>query len=258
MPDSISTELKQQARIALVSAIKEEIAPLVRGWKAREIWFDGRRYPLFETVNGAGGRVVAICSGIGAEQGRRATEAVIQEAHPSKIISVGFAGALNSSLKVADIVEPRVVVNGADGSRTDIGSGNGTVVSAMAVVDRDEKRRLADAYGALAVDMEGAHVARGAEARGIGFAALKAISDELEFAMPPVNEFVSAQGQFRYAGFAMHVALRPWLWRRTIALERNSRKASRTLCRALAKYIARENQSQRSGQPSISGESLDA
>ncbi len=183
--------------------------------------------------------VVAVCSGIGAEQGRRATEAVIQRVHPAKMISVGFAGALDSSLKVADIVEPRVVVNSADGSRTDTGSGQGTMVSSLAVVGRDQKQRLASAYDAIAVDMEGASVALGAQAHGLEFAALKAISDELDFAMPPMNQFVSHEGKFGYARFAMHVVVRPWLWGRTIALARNSLRASRALCAAVEGYLKR-------------------
>ena len=134
---------------------------------------------------------------------------------------------------MADIVEPRVVVNSADGSRTDTGSGKGTIVSSLAVVGRDQKRRLASAYDAIAVDMEGASVALGARAHGLEFAALKAISDELDFAMPPMNQFVSHEGKFGYARFAMHVALRPWLWGRTIALARNSLRASRALCAAV-------------------------
>ena len=221
--------------------MKEEIAPLVRGWKARQIWHDGRSYPYFESGGNGARRVVAVCSGIGEEQGRRATEAVIQQAHPSKMLSVGFAGALDASLKVADIVEPRIVVNSRDGSRTDTGRGNGAVVSAQAVAGPEQKRRLASAFGAIAVDMEGASVALGAQAHGLEFAALKAISDELDFAMPPMNQFVSSEGKFRYARFTLHVALRPWLWGRTVALARNSLRASHALCAAVEGYLRREN-----------------
>jgi adenosylhomocysteine nucleosidase len=237
MSDVIQAQPARRAEIALVSAIREEIAPLVRGWKASRIWHDGRSYPFFESGGEDAGRVVAVCSGIGAEQGRRATEAVIQKARPAKMISVGFAGALDSSLKVADIVEPRVVVNSADGSRTDTGRGNGAVVSALSVAGPDQKRRLAGSYGAIAVDMEGASVAMGARAHGLEFAALKAISDELDFAMPPINEFVSVEGQFRHARFALHIAVRPWFWGSTIALARNSARAARALCGALESYL---------------------
>jgi adenosylhomocysteine nucleosidase len=229
----------QGTRIGLVAAIKEEIAPFVRGWTAREIVTDGHRYRFFEKQDSEM-RMGLVCSGIGAEHGRRATEALIQESRPSKIISVGYAGALGSTLKVADIVEPRTVVNSADGSRIDTGSGQGILISSMVVADRDAKHRLADTYGAIAVDMEGASAAAAAQAHGIEFVALKAISDPLDFAMPPVQKFVSARGQFRYAAFALHVMVRPWMWWRTIALARNSAKASQALCRAIEEYLSRE------------------
>jgi adenosylhomocysteine nucleosidase len=236
MSDSAATNRTRHTQIGFISAIREEIAPLVRGWKARDVVRDGYRFRIFERLE-AETKLALVCSGIGAEHGRRATEVLIQEVRPTKIISVGYAGALVPRLKAADIVEPALVVNALDGSRTEIGSGQGTLVSSPVVADRDEKRRLAQAYSAVAVDMEGASAALGAQAHGIEFAALKAISDPLEFAMPPVQRFVSSEGQFRFVAFAIHVSLRPWLWWRTIALARNSAKASRALCAAIESYL---------------------
>jgi adenosylhomocysteine nucleosidase len=245
MPDGGVGDRKRHAQIGFIAALKQEVAPLIHGWKKREIIADGHRFSFFENKDGEMGTAL-ICSGIGAEHARRATEALIQEVQPKKIISVGYAGALVSGLNVADIVEPRVVVNAADGSRTDTGLGQGTLVSSTAVADRDEKGRLAVAYDAVAVDMEGASAALGAQAHGIEFAALKAISDPVDLAMPPVQKFVSASGQFRFVAFATHVMLRPWLWPRTIALARNSARASRALCAAIASYLERESVSARS------------
>jgi adenosylhomocysteine nucleosidase len=230
----------QVVKIGLIAAIHEEIAPLVRGWKAREVVVDGYRFRIFERHDGETD-LALVCSGIGAEHGRRATETLILEVRPTKIISVGYAGALVPTLKVADIVEPRFVVNAMDGSRADTGTGQGTLASSPVVANRKEKRRLAETYGAIAVDMEGASAALSAHAHGIEFAALKAISDPLEFAMPPVQEFVSIRGQFRFLAFGLHVLVRPWLWWRTIALARNSARASRALRSAIDEYLKREN-----------------
>ncbi len=223
------------SRLAIVAALEREIAPLVRGWKVREIEHDGRRYRLFES-DGA----FLICGGIGAEAARRATEAVIREVQPGRVISVGFAGALDATMKVADVLEPRVVVNAADGARTETGSGQGTLVSYSGVASRDQKQRLAKAYGAIAVDMEAAAVAQGAQVRGVEFGTLKVISDAAEFTMPPVERFVSGDGQFRSAGFVAHVAMRPWLWGRTVVLARNGARASRALCARIGTYLKAE------------------
>ena len=132
-----------------------------------------------------------------------------------------------------------MVVNSADGSRVDTGSGQGTLVSYSGVADREQKQRLGQAYAADAVDMEAAAVAQATQAHGIQFGALKAISDVADFAMPPTERFLSSDGEFRTASFVLHVAVRPWLWGSTIALARNSAKASQALCAAVEGYLGR-------------------
>ena len=102
------------------------------------------------------------------------------------------------------------------------------------VAGADRKTKLAKAYGALAVDMEAAAVARGAETHNIQFLAVKAISDQLDFAMPRVDRFVNGAGQFQTARFSAYVALRPWLWKSVIQLGRNSSVASRVLRNTLS------------------------
>ncbi|HEX9110370.1 MAG TPA: phosphorylase [Terriglobales bacterium] len=223
------------SRIAIIAAMEREVKPLIRGWKFRTLEHGGHRYRLFEN-----GDAVLICGGIGAEAARRATEAVIQEARPVRVVSVGFAGALDSTLKVADVFEPRTVINAADGVRAATGSGQGTLVSYAAVAGKEQKQRLGRAYGAAAVDMEAAAVAQAAQARGVDFAALKAISDAAGFSMPATERFLASDGQFRTVKFALHVAVRPWLWGSTIALARNSARASRALCAAIEAYLKRK------------------
>jgi nucleoside phosphorylase len=221
-------------RIAIVAAMEREVAPLVRKWQARSVEHSGRRFKLFEN-----GEMALICAGVGAEAARRATEAIIQEVRASHILSVGFAGALDTALRVGEVFEPRTVINAADGTRTDTGCGQGTLVSFGTVAGPEQKRKLRDAYSAVAVDMEAASVAQGAELRGVRFGALKVVSDEVGFAMPPVEDFVKADGSFRSARFALHVAVRPWLWRATVVLARNSAKATQALSAALEQYLTR-------------------
>jgi len=224
-------------KIAIVAAMEREVRPLIRSWKVRMIEHDGRRYRLFEK-----GEASVVCGGIGAEAARRATEAVIREVNPLRVISVGFAGAVDDSLP-GQVVEPRIVINAADGVRTEVGSGDGILVTSATVAGKEQKARLGKAYGASAVDMEAAAVAQGAQARGVEFGALKAISDDADFELPGMDSFVACGGTFQSARFAGHVALRPWLWGTTIALARNSSKASKALCRAIASYLGRETPS---------------
>jgi nucleoside phosphorylase len=215
--------------------MEREVRPLIRNWKVRTIEHGGRRFRVFEN-----GEATLVCGGIGAEAARRATEAVIQEVHPARVISVGFAGALGASLQVGHVFEPRTVINAADGVRTECGSGEGILVSSVTVAGKEQKIQYGKAYGAIAVDMEAAAVAQGANARGVKFGAVKVISDVADFNLPAVNRFVAPDGSFQSVRFACHVAVRPWLWGTTIALARNSAKASRALSDALAGYLSRE------------------
>jgi adenosylhomocysteine nucleosidase len=234
--------MPNSAKVAMVAALEREVNPLVKRWNQVEREYEGRRFKFFGS-----GRVVVVCGGIGAEAARRATEAVLTLYQPGLILSVGFAGALDPILKVGDIFAPSRVVDARDGSRTEMAMGRGVLVSAVAVAGVEAKKKLAGSYGAQAVDMEAAAVARGAQARGVGFMAVKAISDESDFAMPAMDRFVDERGQFTTGRFAIFSAVRPWLWPQVIQLARNGAKASRALCTELERYIQEPEKSEVSG-----------
>jgi hypothetical protein len=67
------------------------------------------------------------------------------------------------------------------------------------------------------------------------FVAIKVISDESSFLMPPMERFIRSDGTFRSGSFALYAALRPWLWGPVLRLARNSAKASYRLCEFLSK-----------------------
>jgi adenosylhomocysteine nucleosidase len=213
------------SRVAIVAALEREVHPLVKQWRVIEKEHGGRRFRIFEKDD-----VVLVCGGIGAEAARRAAEAVIGLYAPDVIYSAGFAGALDAKLKIADVMQPRRVVNTGDGSSVNLDHGEGVLVSFATVASPEQKAKLRESYGAHAVDMEAAAVARAAEARGVGFAVVKVISDEVDFTFPSLERFVDVEGRFSEARFAFFVALRPWLWRQVARLARDSNRASRALC----------------------------
>jgi adenosylhomocysteine nucleosidase len=224
------------SRIALVAALEREVRPLTKTWSARECEHDGRRFRFFENRD-----AVVICGGIGGEAARRAAEAVIAIFQPTVIYSVGFAGALDSSLKVGDIVQPARVVNALDGSSLSLKDSDGALISFGSVASPEQKVKLRESYGAQAVDMEAAAVGRVAELHGVSFGIIKAISDEIGFEFPSTEGFIDSSGRFSERRFALFAALRPWLWGRIFQLARNSARASRSLCVALETSIGRQN-----------------
>ncbi|MBS1852622.1 MAG: phosphorylase [Acidobacteria bacterium] len=225
-------------KVAIIAAMEREVAPLVRGWTLRQREYEGRQFRFFERL-AEKESTVAVCGGIGSAAARRATEAIIRLYGPERVVSAGFAGALDAKLKVGEVLRPSVVIDAGSGSRSAVSDGVAGVVLVTydAIADPEQKARLAAAYGAQAVDMEAAAVAQGAEVHGVAFAACKAISDEADFSLPASESFVGPEGQFQTGRFMLYVGLRPWLWRATIRLAGNSGKASCALCGALQDFM---------------------
>ncbi len=223
--------LPNPAKVAIVAALEREVRPLIKQWRPVERDHDGRKYKFFEND-----RAVLVCSGIGPEAARRAAEAIINLYAPVLVQSAGFAGALDSSLKVGTVLTPICVIDAKDGSRIEAGVGHWVLVSVDHPASVQEKAKLAEAYWAHAVDMEAAAVARAAQAHDITFIGLKVISDEADFEMPPMEPFIDSGGKFRTGAFAAYVAVRPWLWLRVLQLARNSTKAANALCEWLRQY----------------------
>lgn len=217
-------------KVAIIAALEREVKPAVKNWRITEREYGGHQFKFFESE-----RAVLVCGGIGPEAARRATEAAIALYQPVLVMSVGFAGALEKELRVGDIFCPQKVVDTQDGSTIDAGGGTRILVTVASIAGSGQKEKLAKAYGAQAVDMEAAAVARGAQARGVRFMAVKAISDESNFEMPELESFIREE-KFRTTSFVAWTAVQPWLWPRVMRLARNSSKATQALCRWLSEY----------------------
>jgi adenosylhomocysteine nucleosidase len=228
-PVRIVAILSDSRKVAIVAALEREVWPLVKHWPTTHKQHEGRAFKFFEH-----GNAVLVCGGIGAEAARRAAEAIITLYRPALVISAGFAGGLDPALRTGYTLNPRLVIDAGDGSRTDSGIGEGVLVSFSATADFEQKATLAQAYGADVVDMEAAAVSRCAQAHGIRFTACKAVSDSRDQRLPPVAGFVASDGTFQSFRFLAHVAMRPWLWAGVGQLARNSAIAAQSLCKELA------------------------
>jgi adenosylhomocysteine nucleosidase len=228
---SAETNLPDSCKLAIVAAFEPEVRPLVKDWGIVKREHEGRRFTFFERDH-----TVVVCGGIGAQAARRTTEATLHFYHPALILSAGFAGALDPTLKVGNIFQPRFVIDVKDGSRVETRAGTGTLLTISGIAGANQKAKYLNEYGPAAIDMEAAAVARAAQLHSVPFIAVKAISDEHDFDVPPMDGFVSPDGKFHTAAFAVFIAIRPWLWGRTARLARNSAKASRVLCSWLDQY----------------------
>jgi adenosylhomocysteine nucleosidase len=220
--------------------MEREVELLVRDWERSSISDGARSFAAFEKNDRA-----VVISGVGRDHAEAAARAALQPYQPDLLVSAGLAGALIRSLKAGSVVTPNVVVDAADGSEyrcsTEVGGvvGGGVLVSASQIAGIEAKQKLVERFHGLVVDMEAAGVAKAAQEAGVGFRCVKAISDEADFVMPPLAQFVDAEGNFQSEKFAAWALVRPWQWARVIALGSNTRKAVKALCEWLEKNLSR-------------------
>ena len=221
-------------KIAIIAASERELGPLIKSWRSVKSNHEGREFTFYESDY-----AVAVCGGIGAENGRRAAEAIFVRYSPELLISAGVAGALVPELHVGDTVFPAVVIDAGDGSRHESAIRDAALgktplartilISLPEVAGADQKKQLAKSYAAHVVDMEGASVARAAQMHNLPFLAVKAVSDEVNFEVAELNRFIR-DGQFQTKLLIFYLLPRPWLWLKMVRLARNTQLASHNLC----------------------------
>lgn len=227
--------MKSEGRMVVIAALRREVAGLVSGWKRCATDVLGVECFVSD-------RAVVAYAGMGAGRAVRAVEAALQMGPARVLVSAGWAGACDSALEVGAVVQAERVIDARTGERFFPVDGprvgvSGTVVTAAAPAGVAEKERLRASYGAAAVEMEAAAVARVARARELPFAAVKAISDGTDFEMPEMSGFVTEDGRMREAAFGVHVALRPRLWRPVMEMASGSKLAAERLSVALTQWM---------------------
>lgn len=223
--------------VAIIGAMERELAPLIADWDLAMLESNGRPFICYE-----GPGVVAVFAGMGCRRAEDAARAAVKQYSPRALVSAGLAGALIRSLKVGNVVLPNVIIDAASGTefRCNLGGdviGGGVLVSNFEIAGRRGKPELVECFHALVVDMEAAGVAKVAMENDLGFRCVKAVSDELEFDMPPLNQFVS-DGELQTGRLVRWAAVRARYWPAMVALALNSRRASRALCDWLRTSLA--------------------
>ena len=163
-----------------------------------------------------GGKEVVCCEcGIGKVNAAMSTQIMIDLYHPDVIINSGIAGSLSGDIRIGDIViSDDCVQHDMDGTEmgvehgviqfndenraeipadketadrlyaacqglSDISVFRGKIASGdIFIVSRELRQRVADMFGALACEMEGAAVGCVCYRNGVPFAILRSISDD--------------------------------------------------------------------------------
>lgn len=226
-------------RTAIIAAMPGELKPFVNdssgGWR-----HSTRNGIHFWAQHNEEEEWIAACAGAGQAAATRAFAALEDGGPIDLVFSIGWAGALTPSLATGSAHNVAGVIDTRTGERfrCDAGAGGLWLATSPRIADEKEKLRLAATYNAALVDMEAAAVARLAAQREIPFYAIKGVSDGLHDKLPDFNRFLTPQGQFQTARFALLAALRPIYWPALIRMGENSSKASRSIAESLLAFLA--------------------
>jgi adenosylhomocysteine nucleosidase len=152
------------------------------------------------------------------------------------IVLAGFAGALDPSLRVGDLV----VTEGANVLQDSHLCRFGSIHTSGHIVSTpEEKAGLFARTGAVAVDMEHGIVREYARSLGVPFVAVRAISDAAGDVLDPlVLRLVNEWGRPRPAAVAGALLRRPTLLPQLIRLGANANQAAVSLTAALPGLVA--------------------
>lgn len=221
--------------IGIVAALPREVAALVVGFTAHneqkqagiQVWRSQK--------------AVVVAAGMGAERAMLAVQTALATGSVTELYSVGLVGACDPAVHAGSVVEAGTIVDTQTGERyatAAAGSPNAvTLATAPEIASVREKSRLYSAYGASAVDMEAATVARLAMNAHLPFRAIKAVSDDAAFELEGMGKFATKHRHFDTAAFGLHTALRPHTWGKAMQLGRHSGAALKALTAELKKRI---------------------
>jgi adenosylhomocysteine nucleosidase len=244
--------------IALLAALEKEASGLRRRMALAPERVAGFCDPAY-TGRYGGHPVLLAWTGMGRERAEASTEAALTRYQATAVISIGFSGGLEGHLEVGDLVlasdligvkdpagneiEPtiyqanqgllRAATEALEAASLRVVLGS-TVTAPGIVATPADKQALGRRTGAIAVDMESYWVARVASDRGLGFLALRAISDAQADLLPPLHQIVDADGNPGARRLATYLIREPGSLVTLLRLAWNARQARRALTRGVA------------------------
>ncbi len=190
--------------VAFIFALGIESGGLVDALKGAET--SRHKHGLERAGQLDGREVVIVEAGIGGSAAARATKAILEFYQPRWVISAGFAGALDESLRRGHVLMADSVASEA-GEPLSVGiklepqvveATKGLHVGRLLSVDRlirhpPERRKLREEHAAVACDMETFAVAQACRDAGARLLSVRIVSDAVDDELPPEIEHLLAQ-----------------------------------------------------------------
>lgn len=219
-------------RFAVVAAMPSELQPFVRALELQRA--DDVHTGVVRTHD-----VVATTMGVGMTEAARTTERLLQAGGIDRVLVVGIAGGIDSSLPIGHVVTPEVVVDGETGAEYRPPPWDPVRPSGRLVTYHDFQTEMAlmerlQQEGFAAIDMETAAVAAVCERHGCPYSVFRAISDNATDGSvdAAIAGMLRPDGSPDLGAVVRYVLRRPWRIVRLARLGRDARTASRAAARA--------------------------
>jgi adenosylhomocysteine nucleosidase len=192
---------------------------------------EGRRFIL--AANGAGPKLATQATEVAI---RAVTNADLSSSRLEAVITTGYCGGLDPTLKTGDIVVAEQVLDLATGERFPCAelrnhASCGVVLSQDRIANNvEEKQQLFLKTGALAVEMEAAGVALRSKRAGLPFHCIKVISDvATESFGLDLNRMRTTEGRVARGKIIIHALVRPNLVPGLLRLKRRTEEVAQGL-----------------------------
>ncbi len=246
--------------ICIIGAIGEEIAGIKQRMQIEQSLALGHARVFIGRWQGVD--LLLVRSGVGRARARQALAQVCDSHAVGFILSIGYAGGLDPSLNVGDLVIADKVFDHPSDA-TDEKSLRGEIIStalvsqamalprpadtvvvrgALLTVDRvvpdpAAKKELGSRYPVQAVDMETTELAREAAARNIPFLSIRSITDTVNQQLLDCAHLVKADGEVSKLKAGWHVLTHPGDLKNMVALRGHAQKATARLTEFLMLYL---------------------
>jgi adenosylhomocysteine nucleosidase len=236
------------ADVGIVAAMSIEVGFLLdRLGKLRK--YAGPRFAIFEGLH-AGKIVALVVGGLGRSCAREATRVLLDGHRPRWVVSAGFAGALDPSLKRYDALMPNEIVDvertrfaldvsvpDEPGSR--LRTGRLLTVDAIVRTAAD-KERLREQFAADAVDMETSAVAAICSERAVRLLSIRVVSDEAGVDLPKeIATLMTRSGSYQVGAALRAIWNRPSSLKDFWALHEHAQEAAERLAEVTLGAIER-------------------
>jgi adenosylhomocysteine nucleosidase len=203
-------------------------------------------------------------TGMGKERAENATQFILERYPVTAIISLGFAGALATELRIGDVVvcstlhcqpglgqeEQRLEPCAPDANLLSLasqGSGDratrfclGCGVTVLQLNSSTQKMQgLSENFHADIVDMESYWIARIASARQIPFIAIRSISDNMQSSVQPFDQILASDGELLWRKAVLCFLSHPRYLLNVFTLYRNTRPAKRNLAAFIGDLVTK-------------------